>query len=57
MFRNVARILLINLKEKVFEYGVHFKFSAINNVSEYEALSARLRLEETLKRISIESSQ
>lgn len=33
-------ILLTSLNEQVFEYGVHFEFLAINNMSEYKAILA-----------------
>lgn len=47
--RNGTGILLTSLERQIYQYGLRFGFPATNNVAEYEALMAGLRLAEALK--------
>jgi len=42
-------VVLVSPHEQVLEYDIHFKFSTINNLSEYIALLTRLGLVEALE--------
>ena len=44
-----ARIVLIRPKGEVLENSLHLSFPSTNNVAEYEALIARLRLAQKLE--------
>jgi ribonuclease HI len=50
-----VRIILVNLKEKILEYEAHFKSPTINNITEHEALLARLLLVRALDAYSIKA--
>ena len=44
-----AGLILVNLKEVIIEYALHFKFSSMNNGAEYEALIAELKIAKELE--------